>query len=138
MPPKSSVTDMQFTTAENGHAKVLLVLADQDMLHRSAELGHGQSVFMDTTSSIVRYKMSFLTLIALDEKGRGEPVLWAFLPDEQQCTFECVLHIWRDAVLTILAEFRPSCFLTDDCNAEQTAREWAPEVKACHPIVNED
>jgi hypothetical protein len=128
----------QFTTADDGHAKVLLVLADQDMLHRSAELGHGQPVFMDTTFSIVRYKMSFLTLIALDEEGRGEPVLWAFLPDEQQCTFERVLHIWRDAVLNFRAEFRPSCFLTDDCNAEQNAIECAPEVKAWHAFVIED
>jgi hypothetical protein len=111
----------QFTTAGDGHAKVLLVLAYQDMLHRSAELGHGQPVFMHTTFSIVRYKMSFLALIALDEEGRGDPVLWAFLPDEQQCTFEHVLHICRDAILYIRAEFRPSCFLTDDCNAEYTA-----------------
>jgi hypothetical protein len=77
----------QFTTADNGHAKVLLVLADQDMLHRSAELGHGQPVFMDTTFSIVWYKMSFLTLIPLDEEGRGEPLCGHFC---QASSYACL------------------------------------------------
>jgi hypothetical protein len=70
---------------------MLLVLADSEMLWRATVLLNDQPVLSDTTFSIVRYKLSFLTLLGLDEEGHGESLLWSFLPDETEGTFTRVL-----------------------------------------------
>jgi len=114
------------TETDDGLTRLLLIVADHDMLQRARELAHQQPLFMDTTFAIVRYKLSFLTLLALDEEGRGEPVCWAFLPDEQETTITEVLRIWRGAVVVGMPHWEPSCFLTDDCDAEQNAVECVP------------
>jgi hypothetical protein len=77
----------EFQEGSDGNTKLLLVLADSAMLRRATILLNNQPVFSDTTFSIVRYKLSFLTLLGLDEEGHGESLLWAFLPDETEETF---------------------------------------------------
>lgn len=64
-------------TKDKGNTSMLLILADQDMLERAVALWNGQPLFMDTTCAIVRYKLSCLTVLALDEAGDGEPVCGA-------------------------------------------------------------
>jgi hypothetical protein len=80
------------------HHKLLLVPADNEMLRRATVLLNDQPVFSDTTFSIVRYKLSFLTLLGLDEEGHGESLLWFFLPDETEEIFTCVLTTRKAAV----------------------------------------
>jgi hypothetical protein len=84
----------EFKEDNNGNTTLFLVLADSEMLRRSTVLLNNQPVLSDTTFSIVRYKLSFPTLLGLDEEGHGESPLWAFLPDETEETFTRVLSTW--------------------------------------------
>jgi hypothetical protein len=114
----------EFQEDSDGSAKLLLVLADSAMLRQATVLLSDQPVFSDTTFSIVRYKLSFRTLLGLDEEGHGASLLWAFLPDETEETFTCVLTIWKAAVFKLTGvQLKPSVALSDDCDAEQTALE---------------
>lgn len=103
------------------HTKVTLLLADADMLKAAVQYGHGRPLFMDTTFAINRYKFSFLSILAMNHAGKGVPVGWAFLPDEQASTFTTVLSCWKARVQEEKADFEPSCFVTDDSDAEQAA-----------------
>jgi hypothetical protein len=115
----------EFQEDQNGNTKLLLVLADSEMLQRATILLNDQPVFSDTTFSIVRYKLSFLTLLGLDEEGHGECLLWAFLPDETEETFTRVLTTWKAAVYKLTGvQLKPSVALSDDCDAEQNALEY--------------
>jgi hypothetical protein len=114
----------EFQEGSDGNTKLLLVLADSAMLRRATILLNNQPVFSDTTFSIVRYKLSFLTLLGLDEEGHGESLLWAFLPDETEETFARVLTTWKAAVFKLTGvQLKPSVALSDDCDAEQNALE---------------
>jgi hypothetical protein len=94
------------------------------MLRRSTVLLNNRPVFSDTTFSIVRYKLSFLTLQGLDEEGHGESLLWAFLPNETDETFTRVLCSWKAAVFKLTGvQLKPSVAISDDCDAEQNALE---------------
>jgi hypothetical protein len=102
----------EFQEDSDGNTKLLLVLADSAMLRRATVLLNNQPVFSDTMFSIVRYKLSFLTLLGLDEEGHGESLLWAFLPDETEATFTCVLTTWKAAVLKLTGvQLKPSVAL---------------------------
>jgi hypothetical protein len=81
-----------------GNIKLLLVLADSEMLRGATILLKDQPVFSDTTFRIVHYNLSFLSSLGLDEEGHGESLLGAFLPDEPQETFTRVLTTWKAAV----------------------------------------
>lgn len=103
------------------HTKVTLILADKDMLAAARKYGHKRPVFMDTTFAINKYKFPFLTCLAPDSTGRGVPLFWAFLPNEQAETFEQALGVFKEAVREKQPDWEPSCFMTDDSDAEQKA-----------------
>jgi hypothetical protein len=54
-----------------GNTKLLLVLADSEMLRGATILLNDQPVFSNTTFRAVRDKLSFLYLLGLDEEGHG-------------------------------------------------------------------
>ena len=109
------------TTEHRAHTKVTLVLADKRMISAAARYGHKNPLFMDTTFAINRYKFSFLSILAMDNADKGVPVCWAVLPDEQATTIAEVLQTFKDAVQAVKPDFEPSCFVTDDSDAEQKA-----------------
>jgi hypothetical protein len=114
----------EFKEDNNGNTTLFLVLAESEMLRRSTVLLNNQPVFSDITFSIVRYKLSFLTLLGVDEEGHAESLLWAFLPDETEETFTRVLSTWKAAVFKLTGvQLKPSVALSYDCDAEQNALE---------------
>lgn len=132
-PAERVILHCDISETSDGETRMLLILADEDMLQRARVLADRQPLFMDTTFAVVRYKLSFLTL--LGEEGRGEPVCWAFLPDEQDSTITEASRIWRNAVIAEKPSWAPSCFLTDDCDAEQNAVRCAPSVP-CRCLIS--
>lgn len=113
------------TQVEQVHTKVTLVMSDDTQLKAAGKYGHKRPLFMDTTFAINRYKFSFLSILALDNQGKGLPVCWAVLPDESAETIAAVLDAFKQAVEAEQPDFEPSCFVTDDSDAEQKAIECA-------------
>lgn len=110
------------STEERKHTRVTLILADKNMLQVARKYGQGRPLFMDTTFAINKYKFSFLSIMAMDNAQKGVPVLWGVLPDESAATIAAVLQVFKDAVEEEeLPTFSPSCFMTDDSDAEQKA-----------------
>lgn len=103
-----------------------LVMADKEMLQNACTHGHGKPLFMDTTFAMSKYQGSFLTVLAVDDSNRGIPICWAFVPDEKAETITAVLKALAEAVRKIKPDFQPSCFFTDDCEAEQIAVRCEP------------
>lgn len=65
--------------------------------------------------------------MAMDEQGHGYPCCWAAVPNETAAIAQ-VLKTFRNiraAVTLHRNDFKPSCFLTDACVAEQRAIEYA-------------
>lgn len=108
------------------YTSVTLLLADATMLQNAAEFGHARPLFMDTTFAINRYKFSFLSILAMDHEGKGVPVAWAVLPNEQTATITTILQEWKSRVQEQKPDFEPSCFITDDSDAEQAAMQCVP------------
>lgn len=124
-----SVQSEDGTTADRKHTKVTLVMANKAMLQVAAKHGHRQPLFMDTTFAINRYKFSFLSVLALDDSGKGVPCMWAVLPDEQAETIDKALRVFDVAVKAEQQDWEPSCFITDDSDAEQKAVRCASHVQ---------
>jgi hypothetical protein len=103
--------------------KITMAMANQRMLQAAVQYGSKRPLFMDTTFAMNRYKFSFLSILAMDDHGHGLPVCWAIMPDEKLDTITAVLRAFKAAVLQIKRDWQPSCFLTDDCAAEQRAVE---------------
>ena len=109
------------TEVEQEYTQLTLVLADKRMLETACKYGHQRPFLMDTTFAMVKYKGSFLTILVLDHSYKVIPVCWAFLPDEKANTIIIVLTAFLSALRKYRPEIAPSCFLTDDCDAEQKA-----------------
>jgi hypothetical protein len=69
---------------------------------------------MDATFDIARYKLTFLTILVMNNHNYGIPVCWAFIPNEHEVTIKRVLTTFHSALVAVAPDFWCSSFLTDD------------------------
>jgi hypothetical protein len=110
---------------EGGPDALLLVVATPQMTDACLRLGLDRPLFMDATHGTVKYGHKLVTILVLDEHGKGVPVAWGVLERERAEDYTKLLQVVRDEVLRKAAvagiTWQPSCMLTDDAAAEHAA-----------------
>lgn len=107
-----------------------LVVATTQMTDACLRYGLDRPLFMDATHGTVKYGYKLVTILVLDQMGKGVPVAWGVLEHESAEDYTKLLEVVRDEVLRKAAlagkAWQPSCMLTDDAKAEHAATRCAP------------
>lgn len=104
---------------------VCVVISTPAMLGAAIKWGSARPVFMDATHGVIKYGYKLVTLLVMDDHGKGVPVAWGFLEHERAEDYETFLAavnsecVRRAAARSLV--WRPSCILTDDAPAEHKA-----------------
>eukprot|EP00878_Enallax_costatus_P032652 GHUV01035902.1.p1 GENE.GHUV01035902.1~~GHUV01035902.1.p1 ORF type:complete len:322 (+),score=84.79 GHUV01035902.1:472-1437(+) len=95
---------------------IIGVMTDH-MTRQLALNGHGAAVILDTTHGLVKYMFPFLSMLVMDDWLQGVPGAWAMLSNEQEPTLMTFFDAVKGRVESLKPDWRPSCFIIDDCQA---------------------
>ncbi|KAL3682201.1 hypothetical protein R1sor_000223 [Riccia sorocarpa] len=103
-----------------------LVFTTPWMLRNFAIYGHGRAVALDATHGTNMYGFQLFTWVVYDNHQNGLPVVWALLERHRTEDLETVQRKIKEKVQKEYPEitsgnFRPSCFITDDCAEEKSS-----------------
>ena len=105
-----------------GEQQFQLVIQSKWQRERAVKYGHNAPLGMDSTFGVNTQKWPLTTLMVIDEFGHGLPVAWSIMYGGlSHDHYEVMLDAVRKSAQAVMPEWRPSCIIIDDCQAEINA-----------------